>query len=240
VIPALLRRLVFRLRYLRARPRLESVDECDVLGFRLRIEPGVFHAGLFPSSQFLARFTAEQELGGRHVLDMGTGSGIVGLAAARAGARVVAADVSSAAVECARVNARRNGLGDQMEIVESDLFDGLGGRQPFDDIFWNPPFYPKPRVDAADRAWNAGQSYGTIAAFAREAPRFLAANGRIVLVLSSDMELELVRSFFTTGAGLAGRVVATERGLFETLTVEEFARPRPHQGLDQNPVVSGR
>src|SRR4029079_1305108 len=73
------------------------------------------------------------------VLDVGTGSGAIALAIAQEhpGARVVAADVSAAALAVAAANADRAGL--EMELVESDLFAAVAGRS-FDLIVSHSPY----------------------------------------------------------------------------------------------------
>ncbi|HEX6141143.1 MAG TPA: 50S ribosomal protein L11 methyltransferase [Geminicoccaceae bacterium] len=59
----------------------------------------------------------------RRVLDLGCGSGILGIAAAKCWpARIVAADNDPAAVEVARANARENGVGSRLHAVVSDGF----------------------------------------------------------------------------------------------------------------------
>lgn len=62
------------------------------------------------------------------VLDVGTGSGILAIAAARLGAeRVLGVDIDPMAVRVARENVEKNGLSDQIEIREGDLVAGLDG-----------------------------------------------------------------------------------------------------------------
>src|SRR5439155_16068815 len=60
-------------------------------GFRLIVRPTVFHPRCFITSEFFAAFIGRQDLNGKRVADVGTGSGILGLAAARAGAASVTA-----------------------------------------------------------------------------------------------------------------------------------------------------
>jgi release factor glutamine methyltransferase len=76
-----------------------------------------------------------------HVLDLGTGSGCIALAiAANAScARIVATDVSAAALEIARLNAERLGLSDRVDFRCGDLFDAVD-RARFDLIVSNPPY----------------------------------------------------------------------------------------------------
>jgi len=80
------------------------------------------------------------------VLDVGTGSGAIALAIAdeHRGARVVATDVSGAALELAQENARANEL--DVTFVTADLLDGLDG--PFDLIVSNPPYVLAVELDA--------------------------------------------------------------------------------------------
>ena len=78
----------------------------------VEIDPGgAFGAGTHPSTQLLAEGLTGQVLGGGRVLDVGCGSGVLALIAARLGAaEAVGIDIEPAAVAAARANARRNGL----------------------------------------------------------------------------------------------------------------------------------
>ncbi len=75
------------------------------------------------------------------VLDLCCGSGCIGIAAAHAlpGSEVDLADVDPGALEVARINVERHGLGDRVKVVESDLFAGLAGCV-YDLILCNPPY----------------------------------------------------------------------------------------------------
>lgn len=82
------------------------------------------------------------------ILDLCTGSGCIGIAAAHAfpEAEVVLADLSFDALEVANQNIERHELEDRVYTVQGDGFDGLPG-QRFDLILSNPPY-----VDAEDFA----------------------------------------------------------------------------------------
>jgi ribosomal protein L11 methyltransferase len=63
---------------------------------------------------------------GMHVLDLGTGSAILAIPAARLGATVRALDISEVAVEVARANVAANGLADQVSVGLGSIDAVLG------------------------------------------------------------------------------------------------------------------
>ncbi|WBU39079.1 DUF7059 domain-containing protein [Homoserinibacter sp. YIM 151385] len=80
---------------------------------------------------------------GGSVLDLGTGSGIQALHAARWADRVIATDVSERALAFARFNAALNGV-DRIEFRLGSLYEPVAGER-FDRIVTNPPFVITPR-----------------------------------------------------------------------------------------------
>jgi len=96
-----------------------------------------------PTSKFLARFAVRRH--SRATLDLGTGSGILSLVASRWSDSIVATDLNQRAVDCARFNARLNGV-ENIEVSAGDCFEPAKGRQ-FDLILSNPPFFITPQGD---------------------------------------------------------------------------------------------
>ena len=85
------------------------------------------------------------------VLDLGTGSGVLAIAAARAlRRRVLATDIDPAAVRVARANVRRNRAAPLIEVVHADGVVPLRVRQraPFDLVFANILLAPLQRIAA--------------------------------------------------------------------------------------------
>ena len=85
--------------------------------------PGLaFGTGQHQSTRLCLRLLAEMIAGGERVLDVGTGSGILAVAAAKLGAAsVVATDIDPLAVDAAHQTVRQNQLLDRVEIRESSI-----------------------------------------------------------------------------------------------------------------------
>jgi ribosomal protein L11 methyltransferase len=83
---------------------------------------GGFGSGQHPSTRLLVEQLVERINGGERVLDVGCGSGVLGLSALRLGAsRVVATDLKAEAVEATRRNAELNGMDERLEATRAPL-----------------------------------------------------------------------------------------------------------------------
>ncbi len=121
---------------------------------------------------------------GQSFLEIGSGSGLISIHAARNGANVTAVDINPEAVECTRMNALRNGV--RIKIRQSDLFKNVTGY--YDLIAFNPPYLPTESRSTSwiEKSWSGGEEGSeTAVAFLAEAWKHLAPGGRIYLVLSS-------------------------------------------------------
>ena len=127
--------------------------------------------------------SAPMESGGEaRALDMGTGSGLGAIFAARRGYQVTAIDINPEAVRCARINALQHHLEDRIEVRQGDLFDAAPGER-FDLVLFNPPFFRGAPRHALDAAW---RGVDVLERFAAGLPEALNAGGCGLIVLSTD------------------------------------------------------
>jgi release factor glutamine methyltransferase len=176
----------------------------------LDVPTGVFHPGLFFSSDVLAAEIDRRKPTGRTVLDMGCGSGLLSLAAARAGAVVTAVDINIEAVRATASNATANGV--SVEVLQSDMFAALADRR-FDLVVVNPPYFAKDPVDDAERAWFAGAELDYFEQFFAGLGNHLASrpgSGTSLMVLGEGCDMESI-SAAAKRHGFTSRVVLRKR-----------------------------
>jgi len=202
-----------------ARRRTKTVRAA---GFRLVVRPSVFHPKFFLSSEIFADFVSRLDLAGKCVADVGTGSGIVALAAARAGAaQVFAIDINPDAACSAGENTRINALSQSCTGLCCNLLSAVAQRPIFDVILSNPPYFAGEPLDVADRAWHAGPGYRDIAPMFEQCRDRLKPGGRIYLLVSSDSDLDALAAMYGA-AGLTARLALRRGVYFESLLIFEL------------------
>lgn len=157
--------------------RLERVQGVPILVTPSVFNPKVPRTGALLAAQLDARVVGADA----DVLDMGTGSGVCAVFAARYARRVVAVDINPAAVRCAGINARLNHAENRIEVRHGDLFAPVSGER-FDLILFNPPFLQGTPRDDRDRAW---RSTDVPERFAAGLPAHLKPGGSALVVLST-------------------------------------------------------
>src|SRR6516225_3937071 len=120
----------------------------------LVIPKEVFHPGFFFSTKLLLRYVSFQHLNQKTLLELGAGSGLISIYAARKGSRVTASDINPVAIAFLEKNSQCNGV--HFRILHSDLFDQIP-LQAYDVMVINPPYYKKKPVSYADYAWFCGE-----------------------------------------------------------------------------------
>ncbi len=177
-----------------------------VAGIPLVILPGVFNPKLFRSGEFLARNLGPDRISGKAaVLDLGTGSGIAAIVAARWARRVVATDIDPTAIRCARINVLLNKLETKVDVRQGDLFGPVNSER-FDLVLFNPPYFRGRPQNGFDHAW---RGEGVLQRFAAGLPEVLAPRGQALMIYSTDAAENDVPSLFAR-LGLEAAVVASE------------------------------
>ncbi len=121
---------------------------------------------------------------GSRVLDVGTGTGALAVAAVRSGAAdVTAVDVSRRALAAAWLNARVRRL--PVRVRRTDVSTVLP-KGPFDLVLANPPYVPWPGGARSSSRWDAGpDGRAVIDPLCVAVPRLLSERGSFLLVQSS-------------------------------------------------------
>jgi len=111
------------------KPSWEEYEQADG-DIVIELDPGMaFGTGTHHTTAMCIRCLEEVIKPGDTVFDIGTGSGIIAVAAAKLGAGVVqAVDLDSVAVRVARENVLINGVDNLVKVSEGDLLTGISGK----------------------------------------------------------------------------------------------------------------
>jgi release factor glutamine methyltransferase len=152
-----------------------------IRGLPFVVMPSVFNPKIPRTGEFLASLIDARLCGDGKVLDMGTGSGVCAVVAARCARRVVAVDINPAAVRCTFVNGLLNGLEHKIDARLGDLFAPVHGER-FDLVLFNPPFIRGNPRNPRDNAW---RSSDVAERFAAGLADHLKPGGAALVVLST-------------------------------------------------------
>ncbi len=178
----------------------------------LEVPPEVFHPGFFFSTKLLFKYLSGLDLNGKKVLELGAGSGLLSIYAAGKEAHVTAIDISRKAVETIRQNAVRNHV--NLEVIRSDMFSALGGRQ-FDLILINPPYYKKDPVSEKEQAWYCGVNGEYFQSLFKDLASHMHSQTEVIMVLSENCDLQMIRGY-AYEQGFEMKSFLEKRNLFET------------------------
>jgi len=158
--------------------------EISCCGLKLAVPGSVY----LPSDDSVMLAEAVVGLRG-NVLEIGCGSGVASLAAAKTAESVLGVDINPEAVKCAKANGEKNRIANA-SFIESDLFAAVPSDAKFDAILFNPPYLPTKKGERVrgplNHAFDGGKDGRSVI------DRFLAGfgtrlkpGGELILVQSS-------------------------------------------------------
>lgn len=175
-------------------------------------------------SFLLEKFVRKYALG--RVLDMGTGSGILGLSAMKSPnvREIIAVDINLEAVESLRNQIVRERLR-KIKVVQSDLFENIEGQ--FHLIIFNPPYLPQDKVGGRvveDWALYGGKKGWELAErFFVEVSKHLFVEGKILFLFSSLTNKKKIEEIITNKL-FDFEEIGQEKLAFEELYVYEVCK----------------
>jgi release factor glutamine methyltransferase len=190
-------------------------------GLVISISPDVYEPA--EDSFLLAKYA--KTLRGR-ILEIGCGSGIASLNAAKADSanEVIGVDINPHAVALAQKNAKANKI-TNAGFMESNLFTNIAKGERYDAIIFNPPYLPTAPEDKVKGPLNAALDGGkdgreVLDRFLDEFETYLKPDGVLLLIQSSLNDKDKTEQILEK-KGFVVHVLETESYFFEKLYVLE-------------------
>lgn len=167
------------------------------------------------------------------IVDVGAGSGCIAVALARelGDARMIASDISEAALRVARRNAARHGLGDRVDFAASDLLDAFAEEDFADFILSNPPYVSEEETHSLQREvrdWeprlaltdsNDGLSF--YRRLLKDAPMRLKPGGRLICEMGYTQS-EKISAMIDRRVWDGGRLLDDLQGIPRTIVLRKL------------------
>lgn len=194
-------------------------------GVEAIVNPDVFPPHLTISTKILLNYIKLLNLKNKTFLELGCGSGIVSLYAAKKGAIVTASDINNSALEALGISSKQNNLA--ITVLFSDLFDKLSGKR-FDYIIINPPYYPKKPKNIKEQAWYCGENFEYFEHLFAQLPKHLDPSNNVLMILSEDCHIEKINSIalknnLTFQSVLEKKVMKEKNYIFKIVFHEKVA-----------------
>lgn len=164
-----------------------EITETKINGVQLKILPGVFSPEIFFESRWFAEKVA-MLAEGKRMLEIGPGTGVVGLFAALKGAQITVVDVNEKAIENTKLNFEGHNL--SVDARLGSVYEPLEASEQYDLIFWNHPFNKTSQIDTDPFLKSVfDYEYKHIETYIAEGGKHLSQNGRLLLGTSNIADL---------------------------------------------------
>lgn len=181
--------------------------EKEFYGLAFKVDPSVLIPR--PETEMLVEEAINflKPLASPNFCEIGVGSGCIAVSVLHQveNATAIAVDISEAALNIARQNARKHSVADRLILSRSDVFASIP-IQEFDLIVSNPPYVPSDEIaglesDVRDfephsALTDGGSGLSIIERIIHEAPQYLRSGGKILLEIGSG-QAENVAEFFS-------------------------------------------
>lgn len=171
--------------------KTKRVNYYSKYGIRLKINPSVFHPGIFLSTNIFIDFLSQFNLKGKKVLELGAGSGMISFYAAKSGANVTASDINPKALEGLKENSKTNNI--TIKTSDSNVFDTISP-DSFDIIIINPPYYPQEPKSNQEQAFFCGKDFEYFQKLYRQLNKMWSGRNDIYMILSEDCNIDKIKT----------------------------------------------
>jgi methylase of polypeptide subunit release factors len=177
------------------RKQSQGPYDIEIEGRSFSVHPEVYAPLFFTDTEFLYRELPEI-VGEGSLLEMGCGTGVLGIACALNGAeKVVMTDINPAASENASVNVWYNDIRKKIEVREGNMYENIRVEEKFDNIFWSHP-YNRSEEPVEDMLMISGFDYKSrgIAGYIEGAKNHLTEGGRLLLGTGDSADLDIIEN----------------------------------------------
>jgi release factor glutamine methyltransferase len=173
--------------YERMRAKAKEPYEVEYGGQLFTVLPNVYAPEFFDDTLWYAK-QLQEIVGKKSLLEIGTGTGVIAIFSAQAGAKVVATDINPDAAENARINAQKHGL--SISVREGNLYEPLIPEEKFDFIFWAHPFnaWDMPIKDMLLKS-GIDPRYESLQGYIAGAKDYLTEEGKLLLGTGDSADL---------------------------------------------------
>lgn len=190
---------------------------------KIKVFPGIFHPGIYFSTTKMLNFIDSLNLKNKTILEIGCGTGIISIYAAKKNAIVTAIDVNHKAVKNTIINSKINEV--KINVIESNLFSNLYS-SIFELIIINPPFFKKNPENSEDYAWNCGEKLEYFHELFASIGKYAASETEIYMILSEKAPISEILEI-SKDSGYKSKTVYQNTKFWEQFQIIKFSKNYP-------------